>query len=73
MKKRRTININKEVEKSFKELESEMPDNSVLQELTLSDDDSTLELDPEQVLQDAYDWLAQPIDDWQKKGENNNG
>lgn len=73
MKKRRTININKEVEKSFKELESEMPDNSVLQELTLSDDDSTLELDPEQVLQDEYDWLAQPIDDWQKKGENNNG
>lgn len=70
MKKRRVVNINKEVEKSFAELESELPDNSVLQELTLSDDDSTLEFDVERTLQDEYDWLAQPLDDWQREKEN---
>lgn len=70
MKKRKVVNINKEVEKSFAELESELPDNSVLQELTLSDDDSTLEFDVERTLQDEYDWLAQPLDDWQREKEN---
>ncbi len=67
-KRRKTVNLSKEVEKSFEELESEMPDNSVLQELTIGDDDSTLEFYPDgDVLQDEYDWLAQPVDDWQRK------
>lgn len=69
MKKRKTVNINKEVEKSFAELEAQAPDNStLLQEITLSDEDSTLEFD---VLQDKYDWLAQPLDDWQRKNKEN--
>lgn len=69
-KRRKTINISKEVEKSFRDLEDTIPDNSAIQEeITLRDEDAvtTLEFDPAVDLQDEYDWLAQPIDEWQKK------
>ena len=69
-KRRKTINISKEVEKSFRDLEDTIPDNSAIQEeITLRDEDAvtTLEFDPAVELQDEYDWLAQPIDEWQKK------
>tara|TARA_B100000900_G_scaffold179646_1_gene152253 strand:+ start:393 stop:638 length:246 start_codon:yes stop_codon:yes gene_type:complete len=69
-KKRKTINISKEVEKSFRELEDTIPDNSAIQEeITLRDEDAitTVEFDPVRDLRDDYDWLSQPVDDWQKK------
>ncbi len=69
-KRRKSINISKEVEKSFRELEDTIPDNSAIQEeITLRDADAvtTLEFDPAVELQDEYDWLAQPVDGWQKK------
>ena len=69
-KRRKTINISKEVEKSFRELEDTIPDNSAIQEeITLRDEDgvTTLDFDPTVPLQDDYDWLSQPIDEWQKK------
>ena len=69
-KRRKTINISKEVEKSFRDLEDTIPDNSAIQEeITLRDEDAvtTLEFDPAVDLQDECDWLAQPIDEWQKK------
>ena len=69
-KRRKTINISKEVEKSFRDLEDTIPDNSAIQEeITLRDEDAvtTLEFDPTVDLQDEHDWLAQPIDEWQKK------
>jgi len=69
-KRRKTINISKEVERSFRELEDTIPDNSAVQdEITLREEDAitTTEFDPSVDLQDEYDWLAQPLDDWQKK------
>lgn len=69
-RKRKTINISKEVEKSFRELEDTIPDNSAIQEeITLRDEDgiTTVEFEPVRDLRDDYDWLSQPIDDWQKK------
>lgn len=69
-KRRKTIDISKEVERSFRELEDTIPDNSAIQdEITLRDEDTitTIEFDPSVDLQDEYDWLAQPLDDWQKK------
>ena len=69
--KKKTVNLTKEVEQSFKDLEEKMPDNSVMQELVIGDEDSTLEMDPvdlrEDDLQDKFDWLAAPIDDWQRR------
>ena len=69
-RKRKTINISKEVEKSFRELEDTIPDNSAIQEeITLRDEDgiTTVEFEPVRGLRDDYDWLSQPLDDWQKK------
>jgi len=69
-RKRKTINISKEVERSFRELEDTIPDNSAIQEeITLRDEDgiTTVEFDPSMELRDECDWLAQPLDDWQKK------
>ena len=70
-KKRKTINIAKEVERSFRELEdaTTLLDNSAIQEeITLRDESgiTTVEFDPAMDLQDECDWLAQPLDNWQK-------
>jgi len=71
-KKKRTVNLTKQVEQSFRDLEERLPDNSVTQELVIDDDASTLEMEPidlreECDLHDEYDWLAAPLDDWQRR------
>ena len=66
-KRRRPNKLQVNVEKSFRELEDSIPDNSITQELVIGDEDTTLEMDPVVTLQDEYDWLAQPVDDWQRR------
>ena len=66
-KRKRPNKLQINVEESFRELEDSIPDNSITQELVIGDEDTTLEMDPVVSLQDEYDWLAQPVDDWQRR------
>ena len=66
-KKRRPNKLQVVVEESFRELEDSIPDNSITQELVIGDEETTLEMDPVVDLRDEYDWLAQPVDDWQRR------